>query len=136
MKTQLLSDKFAMTLSMVCLVHCLFAPSLIVLTYSFMATSVESELIHKLILLITVPVSIFALSLGYKNHKTINFIALGVIGLLTLVLAVVMGEGILGENGELSLTMLGSALVVLSHYKNYQICKKTNCDCHEPESGI
>ena len=122
MKTQLLSDKFAMTLSMVCLVHCLFAPSLIVLTYSFMAMSVESELIHKLILLITVPVSIFALSLGYKNHKTINFIVLGVIGLLTLVLAVVMGEGILGENGELSLTMFGSALVVLSHYKNYQIC--------------
>jgi hypothetical protein len=46
MKTQILSDKFAMTLSMVCLVHCLFAPSLIILTYSFMAMSVDSELVH------------------------------------------------------------------------------------------
>lgn len=131
MKTQILSDKFAMTLSMVCLVHCLFAPSLIILTYSFMAMSVESELVHKLILLITVPVSLFALSLGYKNHSTMNFIVLGIIGLLTLVLAVILGEGVLGENGELFLTMLGSTLVIISHYKNYQICKKTNCDCHE-----
>jgi len=131
MKTQILSDKFAMTLSMVCLVHCLFAPSLIILTYSFMAMSVDSELIHKLILLITVPVSLFALSLGYKNHSTMNFIVLGIIGLLTLVLAVILGEGVLGENGELFLTMLGSTLVIISHYKNYQICKKTNCDCHE-----
>ena len=131
MKTQILSDKFAMTLSMVCLVHCLFAPSLIILTYSFMAMSVESELVHKLILLITVPVSLFALSLGYKNHSTMNFIALGIIGLPTLVLAVILGEGVLGKNGELFLTMLGSTLVIISHYKNYQICKKTNCDCHE-----
>jgi len=131
MKTQILSDKFAMTLSMVCLVHCLFAPSLIILTYSFMAMSVDSELVHKLILLITVPVSLFALSLGYKNHSTMNFIALGIIGLLTLVLAVILGEGVLGKNGELFLTMLGSTLVIISHYKNYQICKKTNCDCHE-----
>ncbi|MDC1051509.1 MerC domain-containing protein [Gammaproteobacteria bacterium] len=131
MKTQILSDKFAMTLSMVCLVHCLFAPSLIILTYSFMAMSVDSELVHKLILLITVPVSLFALSLGYKNHSTMNFIVLGIIGLLTLVLAVILGEGFLGENGELFLTMLGSTLVIIFHYKNYQICKKTNCDCHE-----
>ena len=131
MKTQILSDKFAMTLSMVCLVHCLFAPSLIILTYSFMAMSVDSELVHKLILLITVPVSLFALSLGYKNHSTMNFIALGIIGLLALVLAVILGEGVLGKNGELFLTMLGSTLVIISHYKNYQICKKTNCDCHE-----
>lgn len=131
MKTQILSDKFAMTLSMVCLVHCLFAPSLIILSYGFMAMSVDSELVHKLILLITVPVSLFALSLGYKNHSTMNFIALGIIGLLTLVLAVILGEGVLGENGELFLTMLGSTLVIISHYKNYQICKKTNCDCHE-----
>ncbi|MDA9196169.1 MerC domain-containing protein [Gammaproteobacteria bacterium] len=131
MKTQILSDKFAMTLSMVCLVHCLFAPSLIILSYSFMAMSVDSELVHKLILLITVPVSLFALSLGYKNHSTMNFIVLGIIGLLTLVLTVILGEGVLGENGELFLTMLGSTLVIISHYKNYQICKKTNCDCHE-----
>ncbi|MDA9038504.1 MerC domain-containing protein [Gammaproteobacteria bacterium] len=131
MKTQILSDKFAMTLSMVCLVHCLFAPSLIILSYSFMAMSVDSELVHKLILLITVPVSLFALSLGYKNHSTMNFIVLGIIGLLTLVLAVILGGGVLGENGELFLTMLGSTLVIISHYKNYQICKKTNCDCHE-----
>ena len=27
--------------------------------------------------------------------------------------------------------MIGSILVVYCHYQNYQICKQSNCDCHE-----
>ena len=79
MKTQLFTDKFAMTLSTVCLVHCLFAPSLIVLSYSAISMSVESELIHKVILLLTIPVSLLALSLGYKNHKSIALFQSGLL---------------------------------------------------------
>jgi hypothetical protein len=131
MKTQLFTDKFAMTLSTVCLVHCLFAPSLIVLSYSAISMSVESELIHKVILFLTIPVSLLALSLGYKNHKSMSFILIGIIGLAILVLAVLAGESLLSENGELVMTMFGSILVVYCHYKNYQICKQSNCDCHE-----
>lgn len=93
--------------------------------------SVESELIHKAILFITIPVSLLALSLGYKNHKSMSFIPIGIIGLVILILAVVAGENLLGENGELVMTMIGSILVVYCHYQNYQICKQSNCDCHE-----
>ena len=132
MKTQLFTDKFAMTLSTVCLVHCLFAPSLI-MSYLIALSQclLESELIHKVILFLTIPVSLLALSLGYKNHKSMSFIPIGIIGLAILVLAVLAGESLLGENGELVMTMFGSILVVYCHYKNYQICKQSNCDCHE-----
>ena len=130
MKSQLTSDKFAMSFSAICMIHCLFAPSLIILSYSSLALTVESELIHKAILLLTIPVSIFAISLGYKNHSNNAIIYTGIAGLTILISAILIGESI-GENAELILTILGSLMVITCHYRNYNACKKLNCDCHE-----
>ena len=130
MKSQLTSDKFAISFSAICMIHCLFAPSLIILSYSSLALTVESELIHKAILLLTIPVSIFAISLGYKNHSNNSIIYTGIAGLTILISALLVGESI-GENAELILTILGSLMVITCHYRNYNVCKKLNCDCHE-----
>jgi len=130
MKSQLISDKFAMSFSAMCMIHCLFAPSLIILSYSSLALTVESELIHKTILLLTIPVSIFAISLGYKNHPNNSIIYTGITGLTILISALLIGESI-GENAELILTTIGSLMVIACHYRNYRICKKVNCDCHD-----
>ena len=119
-----------MSFSAICMIHCLFAPSLIILSYSSLALTVESELIHKAILLLTFPVSIFAISLGYKNHSNKSIIYTGIAGLTILISALLVGESI-GENAELILTIIGSLLVIACHYRNYRICKKVNCDCHE-----
>ena len=134
MKSQLTSDKFAMSFSAICLIHCLFAPSLIILSYSSLALTIESELIHKIILLLTVPISIFAISLGYKNHSNNSIIYTGIAGLTILVSALLIGENI-GENAELLLTMVGSLMVIYCHYRNYKICKEVNCDCHETSNA-
>ena len=130
MKSQLISDKFAMSFSAMCMIHCLFAPSLIILSYSSLALTVESELIHKAILLLTIPISIFAISLGYKNHPNNYIIYTGIAGLTILISALLIGESI-GGNAELILTIIGSLMVIACHYRNYRICKKVNCDCHD-----
>ena len=130
MKSQLTSDKFAISFSAICMLHCLFAPSLIVLSYSSLALTLESELIHKAILLLTIPVSIFAISLGYKNHSNNSIIYTGIAGLTILISALLIGESI-SANAELILTILGSLMVITCHYRNYNVCKKLNCDCHE-----
>ena len=127
LKAQMTSDKLAISLSTACLIHCLFAPTLIIFAYSFLSFSVESELIHYIILGIAVPISAFALALGYKNHQAISFLVTGVIGLSLLVLALLLGEG----TSEKVLTVMGSLAVGYAHLKNHQICKKIECDCHE-----
>ena len=71
LKTQMNSDKVAVTLSAACVIHCFFAPSFIILTSGILSISIDNELVHYLILLAAVPVSVFALYLGYKNHKNI-----------------------------------------------------------------
>ena len=129
-KSQLRSDKLAMGLSLACVIHCFFAPSIIILAYGISSFAVEAELIHYLLLFLTLPISAFALYIGYKNHKVVSFVYSGFIGLSLLILAVVL-ESILGEPGERGLTVIGSIILAFSHYKNHRICKELECEeCH------
>ena len=131
LRTQLTSDKLAAGLSMACVIHCFFAPSLIILSFSFLSLSIESEIIHYLIVFLAVPISLFALGLGYKNHDVLSYLYTGAFGLVLLVVAVVLGEDLLGEIGEQTLTLIGSMIVAFAHFKNHRKCKELECDCHE-----
>ena len=130
-KTQQNSDKIAMTLSMLCVIHCFFVPSFLILGAGYLSFAIDNEFVHKAIVLLALPISIFALSIGYKNHKTISFIPMAVFGLALLILAVVLGESVLGEAGEQIMTLLGSISLAYTHYKNYETCKELDCSCHD-----
>ena len=131
LKAQIPSDKIAMGLSFACVLHCFLAPSLLIFSYGVSSYSIESELIHYLILLLTIPICILALTLGYKNHKTVSFFVTGVIGLSILILAVLLGEAIFGDFGEKGLTLVGSIIVAYAHYSNYRTCQNLDCSCHD-----
>jgi hypothetical protein len=129
-KTQLNTDKLAIAVSLVCVIHCFALPSIIIFISAFFPVAFQNELVHVSLLLVAVPVSVLALALGYKNHKTTSFVPVGLLGLALLVLAVVLDENLLGVVGEKGLTLLGSTLVAYAHFKNHQICKKMDCSCH------
>ena len=131
MNTQVNADKASITLSLACMIHCLLMPSFLVLTSGFFALSIDNELIHKAFLIIVLPVSLYALITGYRNHKTLSYFYLGTSGLWLLVFAVFFGDGVFGELAEKSLTLLGSIIVASAHYKNYKACKELDCSCHE-----
>ncbi len=131
MNTQLRSDKLAISLSLACVIHCLFVPSFVILSSGYYATTFDDEFVHNLILFFAIPISLFALALGYKNHGAFSYFLIGTIGLIILILAVILGEPLYGETGEILFTILGSVFVVFAHYKNHQICKEINCSCHD-----
>tara|TARA_B100000963_G_scaffold144620_1_gene125962 strand:+ start:118 stop:540 length:423 start_codon:yes stop_codon:yes gene_type:complete len=135
-KTQLRTDKFAMTISFACVMHCFFVPSFLILSSGVIPFALDNEVVHKLIVLIAVPVSVFSLYLGYRNHKTFSFIPAGIFGLMLLTVAVILGESVLGEFGEKGFTLLGSVFVAFAHFRNHQICKQLDCDCHEDEKWV
>ena len=131
-KTQLKTDKFALTISLACVIHCFLVPSFVILTSGFLFTSINNELIHNILLLIAVPVSLYALRLGYKNHNIVSYLYIGIAGLSMLVSAVLLGESFLGESGENIVTLMGAILVCYSHFKNHQACKNLDCSsCHD-----
>jgi hypothetical protein len=131
-KTQLKTDKAAVSLSLLCVAHCFFAPSFIILSSAFASFTIDNEFVHKFILFIAVPISTYALLKGYKNHKDFSYIPMGAFGLFALIIAVLLGESALGELGEKGLTLIGSIFVAYAHLKNHQACKNLNCDtCHD-----
>ena len=123
-------DGLAITLSFLCAMHCLFVPSFIILAPSFLAFSFDNELIHYLILVLSIPISLYALISGYKAHNNLSFLFTGFFGLSILLLAVIYGETIFGVLEEKSLTLLGSIIVVFSHFKNLTACRDLDCNCH------
>ena len=131
MNTQVKADKLSITLSLACMIHCLLMPSFLILTSGFLALSIDNELIHRVFLIIVLPVSLYALITGYQNHKILSYLYIGISGLWLLFFAVFFGEGVFGEFAEKSLTLIGSIIVATSHYKNYKACKELACECHE-----
>lgn len=129
--TQEYSDKTAISLSALCLAHCLLVPSFLVFLSGYVSLSYNNELIHYAILLIAIPVSLYALITGVRNHKSYAYLYAGLVGITALILAVTLGAQIWGEIGEKALTSVGAILVAISHFKNYRLCRQVECDnCH------
>ena len=129
--TQEYSDKTAISLSLICVAHCLFMPSFLVLLSSYISFSYDNELVHYLVLALAIPLSLYALITGVRNHKTYSYFLLGLLGLLCLIFAISFGVQIWGELGEKSFTTIGALLVAFSHIKNYRLCRQTDCyTCH------
>tara|TARA_B100001142_G_C14213757_1_gene608718 strand:+ start:421 stop:675 length:255 start_codon:yes stop_codon:yes gene_type:complete len=81
-------------------------------------------------LVIVIPVSGIALVSGTRKHGNYMLLLMGLIGLLVLASAVVLGEDLLGESGEKLVTVFGSAIVAVAHFRNYRFCRDTDCQCH------
>ena len=120
-----------MSLSAICVIHCFFAPALLIFSFGISVFSIDSELVHYLILMLALPISSLALIMGYRNHKTVYFLITGILGLSILMLAVIIGERLFGEIGEQVMTLIGSMLVAYSHFKNYRTCQELECSCHD-----
>ena len=124
-------DGLAISLSFICAVHCLFTPSFVILAPTLLSISFDNEFIHYLILILAIPVSVFALSIGYKAHKNLSMFVIGILGLSILLFALFYGNSMFGETGEKGLTLLGSIIVASAHFRNLKVCKKLDCECHD-----
>ena len=129
--SQAISDRLAMTLSFACILHCLFMPAFLVSSLTFASIEFSDELLHYSILFLAIPVSLFALLSGKKNHNNNLIFIVGILGLTTLFLALFSEGNFYGVPLETLLTIIGSIIVITAHYKNYQICQRLDCDCHK-----
>ena len=123
-------DGLAISLSLLCLLHCFFTPAFIILAPSILSFSFNNEFFHYVILLFAIPISVYALYVGFKQHNNFSNFKYGLFGLLVLFLALIIGEKIIGEYGEKGLTLFGSVIVTIAHFKNIKICKDLDCNCH------
>ena len=121
-KMQVLSDKLAITFSMVCLIHCLVLPILLILLPPFSGLfALDDEMFHQWMLYAVLPISIAALMMGYLHHRSYKVFLVGSIGLSLIIISTTLGHDLLGETGEVVLSILGSMIIAFGHFRNYQL---------------
>ena len=120
-------DKLAVSTSAICAIHCLSLPLLVGFFPALGATIIGQEEFHVWLLLLVIPLSIVALSMGCRTHKDLWVAMLGAAGLAILVFAAVFGHDLLGETGERVATLLGASAIAGGHLRNYALCRSAHC---------
>ena len=126
---QVMTDKFAIGLSVACVIHCFALPLLLVLLPSAAALQLDNEAFHLWMVAAVLPSSLYALTMGCKKHKRYSLLLMGFAGLSLLVLALAMGEDRIGEAGEKTLTVAGAVCLALGHWFNYRLCRARDQQC-------
>lgn len=144
-------DSFAISMSVICAVHCLVTPFLVAVLPVLASTFWVHESFHLWMLALVVPLAILSLYLGCRKHKRKLVLVLGAIGvtLLTGVAgyetfhhsAQVMeghahcahclakGAGKL-LNGATLTNVAGAGILAFAHVHNFMLCRQADC-CHD-----
>jgi MerC mercury resistance protein len=124
---QRIADLFAVSCSGLCAIHCLATPGLLIFLPVLGASIFGGESFHAAILWFILPTSLVALTLGCWQHKDRYVLVLCLIGLSGLFTAAVFGAELLGESGEMILTVVSSLLLIAGHFRNFSLCRCTAC---------
>lgn len=127
---QTFTDKMAMSLSLLCALHCMAFPVIIVMLPSLAALQFDGEAFHTWMVLAVIPISVYALTMGCKQHKHYRLLGLGLFGLLFLLSAILPGDDLISNFWEKALTVTGAITIALGHYWNYRLCRhQESCVC-------
>ena len=136
-------DRLGVGMALICAVHCLLTPVLIVLL-PIIASSfwVDSEF-HLWMLIAVVPLTTISFFMGCKKHHDITLVVIAVLGIALLFSGVWFGCSTckgghhfpsisdfsnFPHGFESVFTTLGGTLLVIAHFRNYRLCRKSECD--------
>lgn len=114
-------DRIGMSASLLCVIHCLATP-LIVLLLPFAGEVLEHRWFHISIALIVFPVAIWALWNGYQLHRRKVVLYLGSVGLAVLALGMAVGE--YSHEFEIAAMVAAGLILAAAHYNNLRACRK------------
>lgn len=108
----------AVSASLLCLVHCLALPLLLLALPVIAGTIFESELFHIVVAALIVPAAALAFRLGYRRHRSLRPAIFGSAGVACIVAALFPA---LGEPAAAAITAIGSLLLIGGHIFNWRL---------------
>ena len=114
-------DKAAVVLSGLCLVHCLALPVMLVVL-PFLNELAQGHL-HAQMLVVVVPVSVFAFARGFRVHGNRYVIAFGTLGLTLLLVGGTFVHDHYGLAADRALTIAGSLVLAVCHFYNSRLSR-------------
>ncbi len=114
-----LFDRIAIALSAICIVHCLAIP-LIVAVLPLAALGLGGGHFHGLMLWLVVPVSVLGFALGYRVHRRIDIVGVGVAAVALLAVAGIYGHDHWSAAVEAGVSVVASLILAGSHWVNFR----------------
>ncbi len=120
-------DRLGISVSLVCLVHCLVLPFVLVGVSAWATVGAWETLIHAALAGLAIPAALLTAVPGYREHRRTHVPVLLGLGALALVASFALHE-VVGEAGHWAATFVGSALLVAGHTQNYRLRRR--CAAH------
>ena len=123
-------DRIAISLSAICIVHCLAVPLIVaVLPIAALGFGGESHF-HAVMLWLVVPISVVGLIMGYRVHTRAAIVAVGMLGMAVVAVAAVRGHAHWSVLAETVVSVLGSVLLATAHWRNFVLVRKLHVHHH------
>ncbi len=147
-------DKLAMSMAVVCAIHCLVTPVALVALPILATTFWVDESFHLWMLFLVIPTTGLSVMMGCRKHKDRWVMGLAASGITLLFAALLIGHPGLfaflsqdgahahaaccvhhGESGsgayltaESAITSVGGFLLIAGHYRNFRLCRHSRCE--------
>ena len=121
------ADKAAISLSGLCLVHCLALPLLVAFYPVAFVLALSEEFFHWAMVMIAIPISTTSLFVGCQKHEKRQGLLIGGIALLLLTAPFAAPHEAINEQMEVVVTVLGALLLATAHIMNFRLCRAAEC---------
>lgn len=113
-----LLDRAGICVSVLCLLQCLALSLVIVIAPVVSLGIFGSDLFHRFLLSIILPIGVAAFWLGYRRHGRLALLLTGLTGLALVLAAAVLEATILPPLAASAVTSVGGITLVVSHWLN------------------
>ena len=113
-------DRVAITLSTICIVHCLAMPFVIALLPVAAFTIGGDGHFHSLMLWFVVPTSVLGFGLGLRVHRRADIVVMGGMAIGTLAAAALWGHRAWDPSVEVLVSVAASMLLAAAHWRNFR----------------
>jgi len=113
-------DRIAISLSTVCIVHCLAMPLLVAILPLAAVTIGNDGHFHALMLWLVVPTSAIGFSLGYRVHGKPAIVAGGAVAVAVLAVVAFWGHDAWDPAVEVAVNVAASIALAVAHWQNFR----------------
>ena len=117
------SDFVGISLSLLCLIHCLTLPLLIAFAPAILRRLPGDDITHRSLAVAIGLVGLLAFRSGYRMHRRRWLLVLFLAGLVLVSVAAVLGDEVLTGYGEAAITVCGGLMIVTAHLVNHSFCR-------------
>ena len=118
-------DNLGVTISTICLIHCILLPLLILFFPIISLYYIMNEVHEWIFLSLSTVIGFYSLCLGHKQHKSLSSLKILVFGFLFMFISKIFDD----SNNDLYHTLFvlaGGVLIIFSHILNKKLCNA--CD--------